>query len=262
MTESAKASVARVYNATLGGKDNFDSDRSLLDRVREVCPDFPKAGKQNRSWLCRVVRYLAETAGVDQFLDCGSGLPTEVNVHDIVRRVNPDARVVYVDNDPTVIAFGRALLEDDDHVHFVAADLTHPTELLAAVGPLLDLSRPVALLQSATLHSVEDADDPHAIMAEYVDALAPGSYVAISHVCDPADEGPVGAVLPQIVAAYRAAGLVGVPRTRDRIEAFFDGLTLVEPGVVELVDWWPAGPRLRPLTDIEHLLVGGVARKP
>jgi SAM-dependent methyltransferase len=260
--DASTPSLARVYDASLGGKDNFDSDRSLLDRLKEVSPDFPKANQQNRQWLGRVVRFLAGTAGVDQFLDVGSGMPTDENTHDIAHRLNPDARVVYVDNDPSVLAFGRALLEDNDRVHFAAGDLRRPTDVLEQVAPILELDRPIALIQAATLHNVLDEDDPHAIMAEYTRALASGSYVAISHARDTADGGPLSKLMHDIMAAFASGGVVSVGRTQEQIEGYFSGLELLEPGVVPLIEWWPTGPRLTPVADVERLLVGGVGRKP
>lgn len=260
--DAGTPSLARVYDASLGGKDNFDSDRSLLDRLREVSPDFPKANLENRRWLARVVHFLAGPAGIDQFLDVGAGMPTDENTHEIARRLNPDARVVYVDDDPSVLAFGRALLEDDDRVRFVAGDLRRPADVLEQVAPMLELDRPVALIQAATLHNVRDEDDPHAIMAEYVRALAPGSYVAISHARDTADGGPLSTLMHEVMAAFASGGVVSVGRTQEQIEAYFDGLELLEPGVVPLIEWWPTGPRLTPIADVERLLVGGVGRKP
>jgi SAM-dependent methyltransferase len=140
--------VARVYDLVLGGKDNFAVDSQMYERLTEIAPELPPALRGNRDWLARVVRWLAHDAGIDQFLDCGSGLPTAENTHDVAQRVNPDATVVYVDNDPAVVAHGRALLEENDRTHFVAADVTRPHEVLEHpdLTRHLDLTRPVAVI--------------------------------------------------------------------------------------------------------------------
>lgn len=170
------ASIARVYDAMLGGKDNFDVDRVIRDQIRELAPESIVAAQDGRDFLLRVTRYLAREIGVDQFLDCGSGLPTAENTHQIAQNVNPEARVVYVDNDPVVLAHGRALLGENDRTHFVPGDLAQPQELLAerAVTANIDFSRPLALYQVGTLHHVSDEQRPGEIMAEYVDALPSG----------------------------------------------------------------------------------------
>lgn len=262
--DTSQPSIARVYDASLGGKDNFEADRELLRQIVEVAPEFPMANRQNRHWLARVVRFLVGAAGIDQMVDCGSGLPTSDNTHQIAQRINPETRVVYVDNDPAVVAYGRALLEDNDRTRFIAADLTRPEELLgnAELRSHLDLDRPLGLIQCATLHSAADDVDTHAVMAAYVAALAPGSYVAITHAYDPADGSPASRRAQAIRQQFRGATGRGRAFTRDQIEALFDGLDLLEPGVVPVTDWWPEGPRLTPRSEIEGLLLGGVGRKP
>jgi hypothetical protein len=262
--DTSKPSIARVYDASLGGKDNFEADREMLRQIIEVAPEFPIGNQQNRAWLARVVRFLAGPAGIDQIVDCGSGLPTADNTHQIAQRINRETRVVYADNDPAVVAYGRALLEDNDRTHFVAADLTRPEELLGhpEVRSFLDLDRPLGLIQCATLHSAPDDVDTHAVMATYIGALASGSYVAITHAYDPADGSPASQRAQAIRQQFRGGAGRGRAFTRAQIEALFDGLDLLEPGVVPVTEWWPEGPRLTAITEIEGLLLGGVGRKP
>jgi hypothetical protein len=262
--DPTKPSIARVYDAFLGGKDNYEVDRAVLSQVLEIAPEALATGRQCRDWLTRVVRFLADQAGVDQFLDCGSGLPTVENTHQVAQRTNPEARVVYVDNDPVVAAHGRALLEENDRTHFVVADLREPETLLShpVVAENLDLDRPVAVIQSNTLHHVMDDERPWDVIRSYVDAICSGSYVAISHLYDPADGSRRSELAQDAQAKFMS--LMGSCRfrTRDEITSYFEGLELVEPGLAYLFDWWPEGPRREPSADGEHLLLGGVARKP
>jgi SAM-dependent methyltransferase len=262
--DTTRASIARVYDASGGGKDNYEVDRELHRRAMEIMPDVDGGRIRIRNWLIRVVRFLAGPGGIDQFLDIGSGLPTAENTHEAAQRLNPEAVVVYVDNDPVVIAHGRAILEENEHTHFIAGDLRNPREILqhAVVTKHLDFTRPVALIQSATLHHVEDDENPHEVMAEYVAALPSGSYVALSHFHNPSDGSRLAGLAQSMEDLYRGGLGSGRFRTRAEIEAFLEGLELVEPGLVRLEEWWPDGPRLRPLDDSDHLVLGAVARKP
>jgi S-adenosyl methyltransferase len=264
--DPTRASIARVYDATLGGKDNYAVDREVVRKIEEVAPGQSDVARMNRRWLVRVVRYLAgPDAGIDQFLDVGSGLPTLENTHDVAQRRNPEARVVYVDNDPVCNAYGRALLEANEHTHFVAADLTEPRTLLAHpdVTTYLDLTQPVALILCGILHHVDDELDPVGIMSKYIDALPSGSFVAITSFWNPDDKSDASRMAKELERRFTTLGLgSGWYRTRDEIAAFFCGLPFVAPGLVELDDWWPAGPPLRPRPTEERLLLGGVARKP
>ncbi len=178
--------------------------------------------------------------------------------------MNPDARVVYVDNDPVVAAHGRALLEENDRTHLVMADLTKPDEIFSHpdITRYLDLSRPVALIHSNTMHHVCDAERPAEIMRRYAELLPPGSYLALSHFNDPQDGG-AGTELAALVEEIFARGAMGSGffRTREEIEAYFDGLEMVEPGLVRLNDWWPDGPLLTPHPPADAVALGGVARK-
>jgi hypothetical protein len=263
--DPTRASIARVYDATLGGKDNYEVDRAVVRRIEEVAPRQSDVARMNRRWLVRVVRYLARDGGIDQFLDVGAGLPTQENTHEVAQQRNPEARVVYVDNDPICNVYGRALLEANDQTHFVSADLTEPNTLLAhpEVTRHLDLTLPVALILCGILHHVDDDLDPVGIMREYIDALPSGSFVAITHFWDPADGSEASRMAKELERRFTTLGLgSGWYRTREQIAALFGDLEFVEPGLVELDDWWPPGPQLRPRLTEERLLLGGVARKP
>ncbi|WP_019814482.1 SAM-dependent methyltransferase [Saccharomonospora saliphila] len=264
--DTNKPSIARVYDASLGGKDHYAVDREVFEQIRAVAPYQGDVSRMNRHFLVRVVRYLAGRVGVDQFLDLGSGLPTVQNTHEVAQHSNPGARVVYVDNDPICNAHGRALLEENERTHFVEADLTEPADLLAnpEITAHLDLSRPLVLMQIGTLHHVADERDPAALMRAYVDALPSGSYVALTHFWDPEDEDPeLHRRARALEHQVREAGMgTGWWRGRDAIASYFGGLDMVPPGLVELDDWWPDGPRMREAWPEEHLMLGGVAHKP
>ncbi|HKD97218.1 MAG TPA: SAM-dependent methyltransferase [Micromonosporaceae bacterium] len=251
---------ARVYDYWLGGDVNFPVDREAAERVLAATPGLRLRVRANRDFLARVVRYLAGPAGIDQFVDLGSGIPTTPNVHEVAQAVNPAARVVYVDNDPAVLAYAKPLLTGTDEgvTDIVRADLRFAQQVLAAAGRTVDLTRPVGLLLLGVLHLIQDAEDPWGIVTEYSAALAAGSHVAIFH---PAVE----MYLVHRETLRRYDERVAVTRTlRDRAEVarFFTGLDLVEPGLVQVHQWRPD-----PVTDME-LPAGfasghaGVARKP
>ncbi len=258
-----KASIARVYDAALNGKDNYEIDREVVKRLEQIAPEIGRFTWDHRNFLIRVTRFIATQAGITQFLDCGSGLPTAENTHQVAQRIQPDARVVYVDNDPVVLAHGRALLVENDHTHFSAADIFEPRQILndEVVRKYLDFSEPIALFQLGTLHHYNGERDPASIMAEYIDALPSGSYVAISHFLDPENEHTALAKRLQQVFVNSPLGS-GWFRPRAEIMAMFAGLELVEPGLTRCVDWWPDGPQLKPLEPAQHCIVGGVGRKP
>jgi hypothetical protein len=263
--DTTKASIARVYDAFLGGKDNYEVDREVYRMVLTIAPESPELARDFRTWLIRAVRFLAGEAGIDQFLDCGSGLPTAENVHQIAQRINPDSKVIYVDNDPIVAAHGRVMLEENDRTHFVVGDLRYPKVLLKhpVVTKHLDFDRPLALMQCATLHHLEDSDNPREVMQTYIDALPSGSYVGITHFYDSADGSKYSELARSIETTFRTSSMgTGRFRTREEIVSFFDGLELLEPGLVLLADWWPEGPRIKPLPDSGHVALGGLARKP
>lgn len=264
-----RASIARVYDAFLGGKDNYEIDREVFHRVQKVAPEAQDLAWSNRNFLTRAVRFLTDQGGIRQFLDCGSGLPTAENTHQIAQRIDPEARVVYVDNDPVVIAHGEALLQENDYTHFVSADIFEPQAVLQhpEVRKHLDFSQPIALLQVGTLHHYT-ADNGGDLMKEYIDALASGSFVAMSNFIDP--ETPELSPLArrmEDVFIHSPMGS-GVFRTEAQLMEFLPGLEIIEPGPgmtpeIVLSDlWWPDGPRLRPLSPVEQCSSAVVGRKP
>ena len=225
---------ARVYDYVLGGKDNFAADRELAEISMKFMPEIRDSSRANRDFLARAVRFLAE-AGVRQFLDIGSGLPTAPNPHDVARAVNPAARVVYVDNDPVVFLRAEALLDGRDNVKVVRGDLVDVDHVLAEAREHLDFTQPVALLFLGVLHAVTDEDDPAGLAARYAAELAPGSYLAISHSTD--DFAPERTHRASDEA--RARGALWIPRGRDAIAAMFGGRELVAPGLVLVSRWRP-----------------------
>jgi SAM-dependent methyltransferase len=251
--------VARIYDYLLGGKDHFEADRAAAEQILAVIPGGSEPARMNRAFLGRVVRFLAAERGIRQFLDIGSGLPTASNVHEIAQQVSPDARVVYVDNDPVVVLHAQAILADRiKGVIAVRGDLRDPVGIIAspAVRELIDFSEPVAVLLFAVLQFVPDADDPRALLARFRDVMAPGSALALSHVTDENVDAEAGRAAR---AVYRGASAPIAPRSRARIEGFFDGLDLLPPGVVGISQWPepepdPGGAKL--------LFYGGVAVKP
>jgi S-adenosyl methyltransferase len=263
--DPTKASVARVYDCFLGGKDNYAVDRAVFEEVNAVAPQMATLALAQRAWLGRVTRFLATSGGITQFLDVGAGLPSAENTHEAAQRLNRDARVVYVDNDPVVLAHGRAMLEENDLTHLVDADLFKPDEVFnhPTVKKYLEPDKPVALIQSSTIHHVPDELRPLEIMQRYIELLPSGSYLVLSHFCDPEDGGEA-TQLARFVEGVFTGGPMGSGffRTRAEIEAFFGGLEFVSPGVVRLRDWWPDGPLLQPASREDEVLLGGVARKP
>jgi hypothetical protein len=263
--DTTKACIARVYDAFLNGKDNYEIDREVVRQTYQVCPEAGKMAWDNRNFLVRVTRFIAGQTGITQFLDCGSGLPTAENTHQVAQRLQEDARVVYVDNDPIVLAHGRALLEENDQTHFSAADIFQPSQIIndEIVHRYLDFSQPIALFQLGTLHHYDGERSPQSIMAEYIDALPSGSYVAISHFLDPETDPELSQLARRVERVFLHSPMgTGRFRTRAEIEGMFPGLEMVEPGLVRCADWWPDGPHIKPLDPIQHCIVGAVARKP
>jgi SAM-dependent methyltransferase len=255
----SRPNVARIYDYLLGGKDNFAADREAARQLMEAIPDVAAIARDNRSFLGRVVRYLATQGGIRQFLDLGGGLPTQANVHELAQGVAPGARVVYVDIDPVVASHGRALLASGDQVGMVLGDLLDPASILQHpdVTGLLDLTRPLAVLCTSTLHFIGDETDPHKVIAEYRDHLAPGSYLAISHGTleeDPEGEGG------KAEGVYRRASSQLHVRPLPDVLRFFDGFELVDPGLTWITAWRPE-PGTAP-TGRQHSMRGGVGRKP
>lgn len=255
--DPAKPSVARVYDAILGGKDNFAADREVAEMAMAALGDGGDAARLNRAALGRAVRFMAGQ-GITQFLDLGSGLPTVQNTHQIAKSVNPGARVVYVDNDPVAYVHGQALLIDDATTTVVLADIREPDELLAMpeVTGFLDFSQPIGLILNAVIHHLLDEEAPSGIVSRFREALAPGSYMQLTHFCDSSEEArALGRVLKGSLGR-------GQLRSREQIELFFDGLDLVEPGLVYLPQWRPDEPVCLPLGPGSMACLVGVARKP
>ena len=246
-------SVARVYDAILGGKDNFSVDRAVAEEAMRAMSVGGNGARLNRAALGRAVRYMADR-GVTQFLDLGSGLPTAQNTHQIAQRVNPEARVVYVDNDPSVSVHGQALLTGDDSTVVVLADVRAPDELLAlpSVAGFLDFSQPIGLILNAVIHHLNDDEHPHGIVARYKEALAPGSYLQLTHFCDESAEARANS---EVLTRSLGRGQV---RSRAEIVSFFDGLDLVPPGVVFLPYWRPDAPVESPPPAGSMLMLVGV----
>jgi hypothetical protein len=250
--------VARVYDCLLGGKDNFAADRRAAAKLLAAVPGAAVAARENRAFLSRAVRFLAEEAGVRQFLDIGAGLPSAGAVHELVQGVVPQARVVYADSDPVVLRHAEALIGQELGTGAVRADLRQPRALLAqpTLQRLIDLGEPVAVLLVAVLHFVEDREDPWAIVDCLKDQIAPGSYLVISHVT--ADHiSPVAAVRAREV--YAEASAPGVTRSQAEIARFFSGLEMVAPGLVDVSSWRPA--YLGPAADDPVLFYAGIGCK-
>ncbi len=261
--DPTRASIARVYDAFLNGKDNYEVDREVLRGVQKAAPEAVDLAFENRGFLIRACRFLASQTGIDQFLDCGSGLPTAENVHQVVQRLNPDSTVVYLDNDPVVLAHGRALLEENDYTHLVDQDIFNPRAVLQdeTVRTQIDFTRPLAFLQLGTLHHHNGPrEQPAEIMREYISALPSGSYVAISSFFDPENEfTPVARKMEEMFLHSMMGS--GTFRTRAELLELFDGLELVEPGLALCAEWWPDGPRLKPLNQVQQCIAGAVGFK-
>ncbi|HEU5157779.1 MAG TPA: SAM-dependent methyltransferase [Streptosporangiaceae bacterium] len=233
--------VARVYDYWLDGKDNFQVDRDFAEKIIAIEPSAPYMARHNRGFLGRAVRHLTAEAGIRQFIDIGTGLPTQRNVHEVAQEIAPDTRVVYVDNDEVVRIHARALLGDSTNVTAIRADFRDPEAVLAHpdVNKLIDFDQPFALLLLAILHFIPDTDDPAGIIRRYREVMAPGSHLAIS--CSTRDADPARA--DKIIAEYRKASAPAVLRTGAQIRRFFDGFELLDPGrLVYTPEWRPDEP--------------------
>ena len=237
-TDTDRPNIARVYDYLLGGSHNFATDRAFAEEFLARWPDARETMRVNRAFLARAVRFLAGEAGIRQFLDVGSGIPTMGNVHAIAQLMTQDAKVLYVDNDPVAVLHSRAILAHNQSATAIHADLRQPREILEHrdLASLLDLSQPVALLLVAVLHFLPD--DPADPVAELRDALAPGSFVAVTH-------GTNDAQLTQVTNAHELYERNAAPfrlRSHAEILRFFNGLELVEPGLVRIPLWRPDSP--------------------
>jgi len=234
---------ARVYNVWLGGKDHYAADRKAAAEVARCRPQVAAGARANRSFLARAVRYLAGQRGIGQFLDIGTGLPAPDSTHDIAQAIAPQARIVYVDNDPLVLAHARALLTSTPQgaCDYLDADLRDPATILAEAARTLDFTQPAAVLLLAILHFIPGDGDPAGIVAELAAGLAPGSFLAISHLTSDFAPGPVASG----VAAYNTLVPGGITaRSHAEVTELFGGLSLVPPGIVPVTEWRP-GPQAR-----------------
>jgi hypothetical protein len=254
--DTSVAHVARVYNYWLGGKDNYAVDREAGDAALRAYPDLASSVRANRAFLARTVRYLAGEAGIRQFLDIGTGIPTASNTHEVAQAEAAGCRIVYVDNDPIVLAHARALLTStpEGATDYIDADLRAAPAILEHAAATLDFARPVAVTLIAILHLIPDSDDLYRIVATLLGALPPGSYLAISHIASDI-ESQVGAARDSV---SRLMPVQQTYRSHQQVMRFFDGLDLVPPGLVPVQDW-------RPDSDLEaartSALWGGVGRK-
>jgi hypothetical protein len=255
-------SAARVYDYSLGGSHNFKVDRDFAQQVFSYVPWVPNINRLNRSFLWRVVRfYLAQ--GIRQFLDLGSGIPTVGNVHEVAQEAAPDARVVYVDYEPLAYHQASAILADNPHAGIIQADVRDPDAILdhPETRALLDFSQPLGLLMVGVLLFIGPEDHPGELVRAYRRKLAPGSLLAISHLCDEQAPPEQRAQVAAAVAAYQHANEQLHVRTRAEIVSWFDGMEIVDPGVVFLPDWRPESSG--EANDVARLLgLGGVARQP
>jgi hypothetical protein len=255
----SQPSPARIYDFHLGGAHNFQADRQAAEQIAAIMPELPLIMRANRAFLFRAVRFLVD-AGIRQFLDLGSGIPTAGNVHQVAQRATPGVRVVYVDVDPVAVAHSQALLTDNPTAAAVRADLRDvPTVLaLPQVRELIDFRQPMAVLMVAVLHFIPDRDHPTQIVAGYRDATAPGSHLVISHAAATEDDiGTLGA--DEATAEYSRTVAEATLRTRDEVTAMFDGYELVGPGVVYVDKWRPDHPQ----PGDQHLAqLVGMGRKP
>lgn len=258
--DTSKANIARVYDYWLGGSHNFRADQDAARTLIAMEPNTRAIVRANRAFLGRAVRFLAREAGIRQFLDIGSGIPTERNVHQIAQEAAPGSRVVYVDNDEVAVAHSRLILEDNPDATVIQADLREPAKVLAdpETQLLVDFGRPVALLLVAVLHFIPDVAGPARIIATLRDAVAPGSYLVICHSCR--DAKPDLADVAQTVYSSRVAGQMCL-RTREEIAGLFDGFTLVDPGLVWMPEWRPDSPGDVPANPRQYWGLVGVGKR-
>jgi hypothetical protein len=238
--DTGKANIARVYDYWLGGSHNFRADQDAARALIALEPNVRAIMRANRAFLGRAVRFLAAEAGISQFLDIGSGIPTEQNVHEVAQDTAPGTRVVYADNDEVAVAHSKLILAGNPDVTVIQADLRDTAKILAdpATQRLIDFTQPVAVLLAAVLHFIPDSDDPAKIISTLRAAMAPGSYLAISHAC--LDTDPGFAATRESAYTSRVAGQLSM-RTSEEIAGLFEGFTIIDPGVVWLPLWRP-GP--------------------
>jgi hypothetical protein len=255
--DTGVAHIARVYDYWLGGKDNFAADREAARQAVAANPGLLAGVRANRAFLARVVRTLAADYGVRQFLDIGTGIPTASNTHEVAQSIAPEARIVYVDNDPVVLSHARALLASgpEGNADYIDADLRDTAAIIERAARTLDFSRPVAVLLLLVLHLIPDSDDPYGIVSALMDAVPSGSFLVLTH---PAADIEAESMAEMAKRLNRLVAQKGTMRDNAQIRHFFTGLELIEPGTVQPQYWRPAGPvSTAPVT-----AWSGVARKP
>ena len=246
---------ARIWDYWLKGKDNYAVDREVGDRIEQMLPDIVRQAREDRLFLGRVVRYLAGEAGIRQFLDIGTGLPTADNTHQVAQSVAPESRIVYVDNDPLVLAHARALLTStpEGATDYIHADMHDPENIIAGAGRTLDFGQPIAITMLGVLWHVMDNNEAYGIINRLMEVMPPGSYLALNH--------PTLEVTGEKMAtAIQYGKPPGTHRTPDELARFFDGMDLVEPGVVSITRWRPETTASGEPEEIDQF--GGVGRKP
>jgi len=251
------AHVARVYDYLLGGKDNFAVDREAAEQAMRINPDIVPTARANRAFGARTTGFLVGQAGLRQFLDIGAGTPAN-NIHAVAQSIAPESRIVYVDHDPIVLTHARALLSSvpEGVTDYIEADLREPGKILAEAAQTLDFNRPVAIMLTAILHLIPDRDDPYDLVSQLVNAVAPGSYVVISHAASDID---TGAMISMANRLNELMAQQAVPRTHREVAAFFAGLELLEPGLVRIPEWRPASVSE---SAVRAQMWGAVGRKP
>jgi S-adenosyl methyltransferase len=256
--DTSVAHVARVYNYWLGGKDYFAADRAAGEQAIKAFPNIVLSARANRAFLARAVRFLAGEAGIRQFLDIGTGIPSANNTHEVAQAVAPESRIVYVDNDPIVLTHARALLTSNPAgaTDYIDADLREPEQILAGAAKVLDYGRPVAIMLMAILQHLHEEDDPYQVVATLMGAMPPGSYLALSH---PAKDIDAEAMAKMAESLNKMMAEKVTFRDRPAVARFFDGLELVEPGVVQASKWRPAN---EDEAASPAALWAGVARRP
>jgi S-adenosyl methyltransferase len=238
--DTTVAHPARVWDYLLGGKDNFAADRTAGEQLLRIMPEMGLVARGGREFLARAVHFLAAEAGIRQFLDIGTGLPTAENTHEVAQRAAPESRIVYVDNDPIVLTHARALLTSDPRgeTAYISADIRDTETILREATQILDFTQPVAVMLLAVLHFIPDSDDPHGIVARLMQAVPPGSYLVVSHASS-------DIMVPTVEAGaeiYNEHSAVSINlRTEQQVARFFDGLELVPPGMTPLGHWRTGG---------------------
>jgi trans-aconitate methyltransferase len=252
------AHIARIQDYWLGGKDHFEADRIAGDEAIAQLPDMVASVRNTRAFLGRTVRFLTEENGIRQFLDVGTGIPTAANTHEVAQRIAPESRIVYVDNDPMVLAHARALLTSspEGKCSYIDADIREPGKIVSAAAEVLDFTKPIGVVLMAVLQFVPDDDDPYGLVRRLMETVPGGSYLVISH---PASDIQAAAMAGMARSLNELMAQRVKPRSKDAVTAFFDGLDLLEPGVIRCPEWRPDRPE-----DAagKSTMWGGVAEKP